>query len=248
MISVCMATHNGGKYIKEQIESILLQVGDNDEIVISDDGSDDDTLQILRNLNDNRVRLVHYSSKDKYLPSVEKATQNFQNALVHCKGDYIFLADQDDVWTDDKISVMMEYLKHYPYIVSDCYVTDDGLRVISDTRFVAEEKIHFNKYMALVLSTPYQGSCAAFRREVLEKALPFPEHLQSHDRWIGNVAAFFFSVNIIPEKLIYYRRHERTTSSTFGGSSRTNLLKTIWYKWIYVKGIIRLKICTLSRK
>jgi len=236
-----MATHNGGHYLKEQIDSIVKQLGDEDELIISDDTSTDNTLEIIHSYGDRRIKVLNHKAP-KGLPSHEYATLNFENALMHAQGDYIFLSDQDDVWVDNKVSTMMSYLKEFPYVISDCYVTDGDLNVISETRFVETEKIHYNKYAALVLSTPYQGSCAAFRREVLNKALPFPKHLQSHDRWIGDVAAFFFSVKIIPEKLIYYRRHEGTASNTFGGSHRGGLLKTIGYKWTYVKGIIKLKI------
>lgn len=242
MISVCIACHNGETYIKEQLDSILKQLGENDEVVISDDGSTDTTLDIIASLHDNRIQVVHYKHEGKKLPSHEYATLNFENALKNAKGDYIILSDQDDVWTDDKVMVTMSYLKDFPYVVSDCYVTDNNLNVISDTRFTKEESYHLNKYAALVLSTPYQGSCAAFRREVLEKALPFPNGLQSHDRWIGDVAAFFFSVKIIPEKLIYYRRHDGTASNSFGSGRASGILKTINYKWIYVKNIIKLKL------
>lgn len=240
MISVCMATHNGEKYIKEQVDSILKQLDADDEIVISDDGSKDDTLSILSNYNDARIKLFSQHSPSGLL-AYEYATRNFENALRHAKGNFIFLADQDDVWTDDKVSVCMSYLKEYDYVVSDAYVTDAKLNVISETRFIKEEKVHFNKYLAVVLSTPYQGSCAAFRRCVLEKAMPFPKGIQSHDRWIGNVAAFYFKYRIIPDKLIYYRRHEGVTSSALNGKSKkrsAGIVKTIIYKLRYVFGLI----------
>lgn len=240
MISVCMATHNGEKYIKEQIDSILKQLCANDEIVISDDGSNDNTLEILKEINDSRIKVFHQHSP-KGLLGHEYATLNFENALRHSHGDYIFFADQDDVWRDDKVKVSMNYLEDFDYIVSDAYVTDAKLNVISETRFIKEEKVHFNKYLAVVLSTPYQGSCAAFRRCVLEKAMPFPKGIQSHDRWIGNVAAFYFKYRIIPDKLIYYRRHEGVTSSALNGKSKkrsAGIVKTIIYKLRYVFGLI----------
>lgn len=239
MISVCIATHNGEKYLKEQLDSILTQLTKDDEIIISDDSSTDNTLSIIQSYNDSRIKVLNHQSP-KGIPSHECATLNFENALKCAKGDFIFLSDQDDVWSPDKVRISLEYLKDYDYIVSDAFVTDDKLRIISETRFVESEKIHRNKFLALVLSTPYQGSCAAFRKTVLQKALPFPKGLQSHDRWIGNVAAFYFKHKIIPEKLIYYRRHEGTTSITFGGKRSVGLLKTIGYKLIYIKGIIEL--------
>jgi len=239
MISVCMATHNGGKYLREQISSIITQLTENDELIVSDDGSTDDTLEVLHSFNDDRIKIYHYNPP-KGLPGFRYATLNFENALKYAKGDYIFLADQDDVWKEGKVQVSLDYLEKYDYVVSDAIVTDANLNVLSDTRFVKEEMIHTNRYMAVLFSTPYQGSCAAFRRNLLSKALPFPKNLQSHDRWIGNVAAFYFKYKIIPEKLIYYRRHEDTTSNTFGGARPVGPFKTICYKLVYVRGLIQL--------
>lgn len=239
MISVCVAVHNGQKYLKSQIDSIICQLGLDDEIVISDDGSNDKTIEVIESFNDRRIK-VYRLVPPKGLPSFRYATLNFENALKRAKGDFIFLADQDDVWTEDKVKVSLKYLNDYDYIVSDAYVTDSDLNIISDTRFVKEEKIHTNKYLAIFFSTPYQGSCAAFKRSVLEKSLPFPKNIQSHDRWIGNVAAFYFKTKIIPEKLIYYRRHEGTVSTTFRGSRPAGLIKTIGYKLNYVWGLISL--------
>ncbi len=234
-----MATHNGGEYINQQLGSILSQLDENDEIVISDDGSTDDTLDRIKSLNDERIK-IHCFTPPQNLPGFRYATLNFENSLKKAKGDYIFLADQDDIWVEDKVKVCIDYLQEYDYVVSDAFVTDANLRTVSNTRFTAEENVHTNKYLALFLSTPYQGSCAAFRMCVLDKSLPFPKGVQSHDRWIGNVAAFYFKSKIIPERLIYYRRHEGTTSNAFGGDRPAGVLKTIGYKLIYVKGLIQL--------
>ena len=85
MISVCMATFNGEKYIEEQINSILLQLGKEDEIIISDDGSTDNTLDIIRELNDERIKLYQNNKQHGY-------AHNFENALIHASGDYIFFS------------------------------------------------------------------------------------------------------------------------------------------------------------
>lgn len=243
MISVCMACHNGELYIESQIRSILKQLGDNDELVISDDGSKDKTTDIIASIGDYRIKFYKYIYSSSGLQAHERATLNFENALNHSIGDYIFLSDQDDVWCDNKIAITVGYLRKYSYVISDCFVTDKNLNIIIQSRFFKAENVHFNKYAALVLCTPYQGSCAAFRREVLDKAIPFPKGLQSHDRWIGDVAAFFFNVKVIPEKLIYYRRHDCTVSNSFGSKRPHSIIRTIRYKWIYIKGILKLKLC-----
>lgn len=238
MISVCIATHNGEKYIHEQLSSILSQLSNNDEIIISDDGSQDNTISIIESFKDSRIKVVLFQPP-KGLKSFRYATLNFENALRHAKGDYIFLSDQDDVWLENKVEISLRYLNKYDYIVSDAYVTDANLKIVLDTRFAREENVHTNKFMAVLFKTPYQGSCAAFNRKVLEKALPFPKGIQSHDRWIGNVAAFYFNYKIIPDKLIYYRRHENVTSKALGGNgSSSSTFQKIIYKIGYIKGLL----------
>ena len=94
-ISVAIATYNGEQYIKEQLFSILVNLGDNDEIIISDDGSTDSTLKIIKSLNDKRIKIINGPQKG--------VKQNFANAISHTNGKYIFLADQDDIWDSHKV-------------------------------------------------------------------------------------------------------------------------------------------------
>lgn len=91
MISVCMACYNGQKYIRQQIDSILSQLKENDELIISDDGSKDLTCEIVLSYHDPRIKLLHNTKEHGFIG-------NFENALRCAKGDIIFLSDQDDVW------------------------------------------------------------------------------------------------------------------------------------------------------
>ena len=97
MISVCVAAFNGEKYIEEQILSVLRNLDSQDEIIISDDGSSDRTRRIVDDLaeKDRRIRIIDGPRKG--------LIKNFENAIVHSKGDIIFLCDQDDVWKDNKV-------------------------------------------------------------------------------------------------------------------------------------------------
>lgn len=106
MISVCIATYQGEKYIREQLASILCQLDDADEIIVSDDGSTDRTLDIIRQMADHRIKIVEG-------PHRHSPTLNFERALQEARGDYIFLADQDDVWKPDKVQVCMKWLQEY---------------------------------------------------------------------------------------------------------------------------------------
>ncbi len=102
-LSICMATHNGGRFLREQMDSILNQLKADDELIISDDNSFDDTIEIIQACQDNRIKLLR--SKKFNSPA-----KNFEHALASCKNEIIFLADQDDVWHLNKIKVMTEAL------------------------------------------------------------------------------------------------------------------------------------------
>lgn len=112
MISVCMATYNGEKYIKEQLKSILKQLGPCDEVVISDDGSKDNTKDVIDSIEDKRIHYYVNSGTHGF-------THNFENALRHASGNFIFLSDQDDIWMDNKVSIVMEALKTADFVTHD---------------------------------------------------------------------------------------------------------------------------------
>ena len=98
-ISVALASFNGEKYIKEQLESILVQLNENDEVIISDDGSLDNTLSIIKNFNDKRIKVIEGPKMG--------VKQNFANAISHSNGKYIFLSDQDDIWEPSKVEKVL---------------------------------------------------------------------------------------------------------------------------------------------
>ncbi len=120
LVSVCMATYNGGKYIREQVDSILNQEFKENtdvelEIVVSDDGSTDDTVKILETYNDARIKIyLHRNTKKyKYLNATRACKCNFENAMGKAKGEYIFLSDQDDVWYPWKMDRQLTMLRKY---------------------------------------------------------------------------------------------------------------------------------------
>lgn len=204
-ISVCMATYNGGKYIKQQIDSILIQLSENDELIISDDNSTDNTIDVVKGISDSRIKL--FFNKEKGY------TSNFENALNKVTGDIIFLSDQDDIWVSNKVEICLEELKSYDFIVSDCKLINNKNEIISDSYF---ELRNIKKTgLGNLLKFSFLGCCLAFRSDILKKALPFPSDrkLCTHDNWLFLVGAFFFRYKVLNDKLIHYRRHNENIST-----------------------------------
>ena len=105
--SVCIATYNGSRYIEEQIASILIQLDSDDEIVICDDCSTDNTVNIIENINDARIKIYRNEVNLGHV-------KNFEKCISLSKFEYIFLSDQDDIWTPGRVHLMMNSMLSYP--------------------------------------------------------------------------------------------------------------------------------------
>ncbi|WPQ64531.1 glycosyltransferase family 2 protein [Chitinophaga sancti] len=238
MVSVCMATYNGAAFVKEQINSILTQLKSEDELIISDDGSTDGTLDILSEIADDRIRLYHGNFRD--------VIRNFQHALSKAEGDHIFLADQDDVWLPGKVAKMIDLLQKYDLVISDSEVVDEQLQLLHASFFA-----YFGSGKGLLKNmarSTYYGSCMAFRKSLLDGALPFPATREiGHDLWIGLVAEMTGTVCFYPEALIKYRRHGETFTSAGTGKSKRGLITKLKGRMIMMKEVIKYylkyKIC-----
>ena len=208
MISVCIATYNGALYITEQLASICAQLSADDEIIISDDGSTDRTLDVVRDFGDPRIRIVRNNSQRCY-------TANFENALSYAKGDYIFICDQDDVWLPNKVETVVHCLRDegYSVVAHDAIITDASLTPTGHSYYRIKGHI-FRGLAGNLIRFSFLGCCLAVRKEVLKKALPFPsDHLLcTHDNWLFLCASAFGRAKVLDQPLIYYRRHAGNTS------------------------------------
>ena len=207
MISVCITTYNGEKYIREQIESILTNITSSDEVIISDDGSTDKTLEILEKycLKNKNIKILNGPKLG--------VIKNFENAIKNASGDIIFLSDQDDVWMENKVSSVIDTFEknNCDMVVHDAVVIDKN------------ENIHIPSFYMLrnsksglcknLYKNSYIGCCMAFRREVFDLSYPFASNLPMHDWWLGLVADLKFKSVFIDDKLIKYRRHGNNVSN-----------------------------------
>ena len=241
MNSICIATYNGERYIEELLRSILCQIKADDEIIISDDGSTDKTLDVIASVADHRISVFRH--KKTFLQ------QNFENALIHAKGDTIFLADQDDVWLPGKYEACIQALKQYDLVCTNSSMTDKNLNIINPDFFSI-----YNSGKGILknicLST-YYGACMAFRRSVLQAALPLPPTKEiGHDLWLGLVAETIGNVKFIPTPYLLYRRHDATSTRAENIFKRSNrpLLQKIKTRLIITYYISQFKLRYAKRK
>lgn len=228
MISVCVATYNGEDFILEQINSILSQLSPTDEVVISDNCSTDATVQIIRSLNDERIRLYSFSPGN--------LVRNFENGLTKCAGDVIFLSDQDDVWLPGRVKRMLAELAVHDVVVADCRVVDASLTTVRESLFAVLRPQ--SGLVRNLMRNSYIGCCMAFKRPVLDAALPFPAKLPMHDWWIGLVGEMVGLATFIHEPLLLYRRHGNNASPT-SGKSANSLVKKLAMRFLLAKNIWR---------
>lgn len=210
--SICMATYNGCRFLQQQLESIIEQMEPGDEFVIYDDASTDGTPDLLATLEDNRVRLIRGAAN----VGVNEA---FSRAISHASHDLIFMADQDDVWTQGRLDVMTAaFTKERTTVVASNHslIDEDGqsmpgslgpnLRAEFDHRGLA------NALGILRGNRNYFGCAMAFRASLLNVILPFPRNLESHDIWIAIVGLTNGGLTHLPAVTLLHRVHGNNAS------------------------------------
>lgn len=208
-VSVCMATYNGEKYVREQLISILLQLSPEDEIIVNDDGSTDRTIEIILELADDRIQI-------NINTGLHGPLGNFEQAIRLANNNLIFLADQDDIWLPDKINDVRNLLKNNDLVLSDCQVITDKGKIIYESFF--EHRGSRSGFWTNLYKNSYMGCCMAFRREIINYILPFPPQVHMHDWWIGLLVEVKGRVYFYPKPLIRYVRHSTNASPTAEGS------------------------------
>lgn len=229
-ISVAMCTYNGEKYLKEQIDSILIQTQKIDEIVVCDDGSTDKTIEILNSYSKNNPNLFKIHINEINLRSVK----NFEKAIGLCTGDFIFLSDQDDVWVDCKVEKMIAYLKKNPsidVIATNGYCIDENsdlhekYAIWDVPQFLRDKKIGFDYHTLIAfVSNISTGASMAFRKKIIPEIMPFPIiNNFHHDEWIALISSNHQSFELLNEKYFYYRIHKnQQVGSTFYDKNKKN--------------------------
>jgi len=186
MISVCLALYNGEKYIIEQVKSILDELTENDEIIIVDDCSTDNSYNVVKNITDSRIKII------KNLQNLG-VNGTFQNAIKASTGDYIFLSDQDDIWIEGRVKIMIDSLikSNALLLVSNYNTLINDKRIYSKLKVKEQDSKNSLKNIKRIFfsrSGNYLGCVMLFKKDLIRFIIPFPKYIESHDLWIAMTA------------------------------------------------------------
>ena len=220
-ISIALATYNGARYLPEQLQSYLDQERLPDELVVSDDGSGDETCNLVDSFAKTAPFDVRIVRQDEQLGYVA----NFDCALSMATGDLVFLSDQDDLWLPGKISEVSAIMERNPellLVLNDAEITSSELSSTQLTK-LGQLRSSGSPDSAFVM-----GCCCAIRRELLEFCLPIPGDARGHDNWLVDFSNGLGATRILEKVLQLYRRHESNESLVIANSThRVNRLDRI---------------------
>ena len=238
-IDVLLATYNGEKYLKEQIDSILNQTYKNIHLIISDDNSKDSTRAILEQYQKQDSRITIYLQEQNlgYI-------KNFEFLLKKVESDYYMLSDQDDVWLPEKIKKSMQTLKNQnaDLVFGDLEVVDENLQTIypsfGDFMLLNRKiKKYINSYRVNYLYNCVTGCTILSKKEYIKYILPIPHDSKHvpHDYWMGIMVALKGKLAYMPEKYIKYRQHGNNQIGTDKISHKFKKLYQVRELFINVK-------------
>lgn len=221
VVDILMATYNGEKYLKEQIESIVNQTFTNWRLLIHDDGSTDSTLEIMR----------HFSQTDKRIKIIEDnifglgVAKNFIHILNYSHAEYCMFCDQDDIWLENKIELLFNTISqknnNIPQAVfSNSYLWNSNNGIISNRNTLTYPR---KLEELLFLNTGVQGAAGIFNdrvKDIMKIPLKF---YAMHDHVLTLTAITFGEIDYIDKPLMYYRQHDENVTGNAPGSFRNKI-------------------------
>lgn len=214
LVSIVMATYNGGLYLREQLDSVLAQTYPNLELVITDDGSTDDTVSILK----------EYAARFKHIrlltdgPNVGYV-KNFERGCLAAKGDFIALCDQDDWWHPQKIEKLVAAIGNASIVYSDSELCDERLQPTGVFLSDRAAYLNFSNCLQQAVFCRIYGHTVLMPKSFVQKAIPFLPVIP-HDWWLSFVATLEGGIVYHPEALSKYRQHSSNVFGAVGSKSR----------------------------
>lgn len=227
--SVLLISFNGIRYIEKQIISILQNIDFEDELIISDDGSTDGTIELIEEYKEKYPNIMLVKGPHKGIAA------NLSNAFSYSTGEIVLFSDQDDEWLQGKVKAIKDTFERskVDVIMHDGYICNENNDVIeSDNTIFIKRKARHGVFPNIIKST-YYGCCMAFRRSFLQKYMPLPDNLLAYDQFLGLCAERIHSVMFIDKPYIKHRYHNANQSN------RQPLYKQIKYRFVIIIQFIR---------
>ena len=242
-ISVCLATYNGDLYLHAQIKSILDQLTSCDELIIVDDCSTDSTVEIILSFKDQRITNLIINKTNMGV------NKSFEIAILQARNEFIYLADQDDIWVDGRVAEMNSYLACSDVSLvagNSSYIDAKGIAIIYPvTPLKQSDSKKALKNIVDIFSgrSSYFGCAMAFKKDIVRTILPFPKYVESHDLWIAMACVLTGSIKHLENIVLLRRVHGNNVSLV----SRP-WLKKAWSRFVFMVSIVHIYIRLLSLK
>lgn len=206
-VSVCMATYNGSAYVHEQLHSIMHQLRPEDELVVVDDASTDNTISIIEQFRDCRIKILRNKRNLGHV-------RTFERCLTQVTNEIIMFSDQDDIWTDDHVGKLLKEFagSSGPRLVYGDFAEFSDQNGLGIRKYFPDfpkspiTRIDFFRLLILGKSRMF-GCCVALNRELLDKVMPIPARAISHDLWIAYVAALKADIRLVDQVITHRRIH-----------------------------------------
>lgn len=237
MISIALASYNGSKYIREQLDSILMQTYQDFELIICDDCSTDNTWQILEEYAQKDCRIKIFKNENNL-----GFKKNFEKAISLCNGEYIATSDQDDIWDKEHLGLLKEIIKNDVAAAGEALLVNENGKSLNRfmTKDVSGYEIDVDSVRKLshllFCSNPFSGAVSMFKKEVFYVALPVPEECSFQDTWFTACALCMGNLNFTQRVVTFHRLHGDNQSGA-QKSSFWNKLKNTFLKDFYTDRI-----------
>lgn len=203
-VTIALTTYNGARFLGELLDSLLAQTMRDFEVVARDDGSQDETWDILSRYAaaDARVRIA----RNERTLGLQR---NFEAVIAEAKGDWIAPCDQDDVWAPDKLDVLLEAARrsNAALVYSDSELVDADGRSLGRRAFQTMTALDAPPPLAFAFQNCVSGHALLFARRVKDVALPFPD-LPIYDWWLAVSASVVGPIVRVDRPLVLYRQHD----------------------------------------
>lgn len=249
LIDILLATYNGEKFLIEQIESILAQTFKDWKLLIRDDGSTDETTQIIAQY------CTRYPEKIISISDIDRnlgVTRNFERLMEFSTSSYVMFCDQDDIWLPDKIKISLyklqamgqQYGSDIPLLVyTDLVVCNEEGTLIANSfwKYQGGDPVLPLDYAKALVQNNATGNTMIFNRSLVNNALPFSSDAVMHDWWLALTALYLGKINYLSDQTIMYRQHKSNVSGTKGKNILPMLQKLPLYCTTFHKNIRQAK-------